>query len=103
MRSMNAFSSISSSSGTSIARRVLPSRLELNSPAGSSSDAPLKNVSFTTLLYVSPAQMMPPAAHTRPAGADVAAVRPPRPPGVRGLLPLEFLDHVGVGLLDQGA
>lgn len=50
MRVTKAFSSISSSSRTSIARRVLPSRLELNSPDGSSSRAPLKNVSLTTLL-----------------------------------------------------
>jgi hypothetical protein len=35
------------------------SRLELKSPDGSSSEAPLKNVSFTTLLYVSPVQIGP--------------------------------------------
>jgi hypothetical protein len=49
IRAVKAFSSISSSSWTSIARRVLPPRLELNSPEGSSSEAPLKNVSLTTL------------------------------------------------------
>ncbi len=36
MRVMTAFSSISLSSWKSMARRVLPSRLELNSPAGPS-------------------------------------------------------------------
>ena len=51
--------SISSFSWKSIARRVLPSRLELNSPEWSFSEAPLKNVSFTTLLYVSPVQSGP--------------------------------------------
>jgi hypothetical protein len=59
MSDTNASSSISSPSCTSMARRVLPSRLELNSPGGSSSEAPLKNVSFTTLLYVSPVQIVP--------------------------------------------
>jgi len=34
----------------SMARRTLPSRLELNSPAGSLSDAPLANVVLTTAL-----------------------------------------------------
>src|SRR5215207_6091450 len=34
-------------------------RRELNSPEGSFSEAPLKNVSFTTLLYVSPVQIGP--------------------------------------------
>src|SRR3954470_7159380 len=43
----------------SIARRTLPSRLELKRPAGSFSDAPLKNVSLTTLLYASPVQIPP--------------------------------------------
>src|SRR5947199_8293264 len=43
----------------SIARRTFPSRLELNRPAGSFSDAPLAKVSFTTFLYDSPVQMMP--------------------------------------------
>src|SRR3954471_8266827 len=48
----------------SMARRTLPSRLELKSFAGSFSEAPLANVSFTTLLYVSPVQMMPSCDHT---------------------------------------
>src|SRR4051795_10807961 len=43
----------------SIARLTCPSRLELKSFAGSFSDAPLKNVSFTTDLYDSPVQMPP--------------------------------------------
>src|SRR5439155_25437533 len=68
MRVAKAFSSISSSSWKSIARRVLPSRLELKSPDGSFSDAPLKNVSFTTLLYVSPVQMPPSCDHTGTPG-----------------------------------
>src|SRR3979490_2878471 len=42
-----------------MARLTLPSRLELNRPEGSSSEAPLAKVSFTTLLYVSPVQISP--------------------------------------------
>src|SRR5881628_2795182 len=56
---LNADSSTSSPSRMSIARRTFPSRLELKRRAGSSSDAPLANVNFTTLLYDSPVQMMP--------------------------------------------
>src|SRR5204863_7609679 len=48
----------------SIARRTLPSRLELKRRAGSFRDAPLAKVSFTTLLYDSPVQMMPSWDHT---------------------------------------
>src|SRR5437763_14904482 len=48
----------------SIARRTLPSRLELKRRAGSFSDAPLAKVSFTTFLYDSPVQMMPSCDHT---------------------------------------
>src|SRR5450631_3734875 len=55
---LKAFSSISSPSWKSIARLVLPSRLELNSFEGSLSEAPLAKVSFTTLLYVSPVQII---------------------------------------------
>src|SRR3954469_15501707 len=47
-----------------MARLVLPSRLELNRPDGSSSDAPLAKVIFTTFLYVSPVQMIPSCSHT---------------------------------------
>ena len=47
---LNAASSISSPSWMSMARRALPSRLELNRPDGSSSEAPLAKVSFTTAL-----------------------------------------------------
>src|SRR6201991_3093946 len=42
-----------------MARLVLPSRLELKRPDGSSNEAPLAKVIFTTLLYVSPVQMIP--------------------------------------------
>ena len=50
MRPFRASSSISSPSRKSIARRVFPSRLELNRPEGSSRDAPLAKVIFTTCL-----------------------------------------------------
>src|SRR5262249_18279780 len=43
----------------SIARCTLQSRLELKSRADSFRDAPLANVRFTKLLYVSPVQMSP--------------------------------------------
>ena len=49
-RAFSAFSSTFSPSRMSMARRALPSRLELNSLVGSGSDAPLAKVSFTTLL-----------------------------------------------------
>src|SRR3954464_6936586 len=42
-----------------MARLVLPSRLELKRPEGSSSEAPLAKVIFTTALYVSPVQRIP--------------------------------------------
>src|SRR5882757_5059107 len=64
MSAFNAFSSILSSSWKSMARLVLPSRLELKRPEGSASDAPLAKVNFTTLLYVSPVQMIPACDHT---------------------------------------
>src|SRR6476661_7424230 len=47
-----------------MARLVLPSRLELKRPEGSSSEAPLAKVIFTTFLYVSPVQMIPACDHT---------------------------------------
>src|SRR5258706_8451720 len=47
---LKAEASTSSPSGISIARRTLPSRLELKRPAGSFRDAPLAKVSFTTFL-----------------------------------------------------
>src|SRR6267143_1654456 len=59
MSVLKASSSISSPSWISIARLALPSRLALSSPEGSSSEAPLAKVSFTTLLYVSPVQISP--------------------------------------------
>src|SRR5829696_5333038 len=59
MSALNASPSTSSPSRRSIARLVLPSRLELNRPEGSLSEAPLAKVSFTMLLYVSPVQISP--------------------------------------------
>src|SRR5580700_1037566 len=43
---------------------MLPSRLELKRPEGSSNEAPLAKVNFTTALYVSPVQMIPACSHT---------------------------------------
>src|SRR5262249_20786399 len=64
MSAFNAFSSIVSPSWKSMARLVLPSRLELKRRDGSSNEAPLAKVIFTMLLYVSPVQMMPACDHT---------------------------------------
>src|SRR2546430_1792849 len=50
MRLFSAPSSISSFSLMSMARLTFPSRLELNRPEASFKEAPLKNVSLTTLL-----------------------------------------------------
>ena len=61
---LKAASSILSPSRMSIARRTFPSRLELNSFAGSSSEAPRWKVSFTTCLYVSPVQRPPSCSQT---------------------------------------
>src|SRR4051812_25583141 len=47
---LKGFSSILSPSRKSIARRVPPSRLELNRPDGSTTEAPLAKVSFTAFL-----------------------------------------------------
>src|SRR4051794_17323753 len=47
-----------------MARLTLPSRLELKRPEGSSREAPLAKVIFTTLLYVSPVQIIPECSHT---------------------------------------
>src|SRR5215475_15425460 len=47
-----------------MARLVLPSRLELKSREGSSNEAPLAKVIFTTFLYVSPVQINPACDHT---------------------------------------
>ncbi len=58
MSALSAFSSISSPSWKSMARLVLPSRLELKRPEGSSNEAPLAKVIFTTFLYVSPVQII---------------------------------------------
>src|SRR5664280_103407 len=54
----------------SIARRTFPSRLELKRRAGSCRDAPLAKVSFTTLLYDSPVQMMPSCDQTGVPGDE---------------------------------
>src|SRR5436189_4337186 len=64
MSAFSGFSFIFSPSRKSMARRVFPSRLELKSPEGSFRDAPLANVIFTTLLYVSPVLMIPSCDHT---------------------------------------
>ena len=64
INALNASSSIASPSRMSIARLVLPSRLELKRPEGSSNEAPLAKVIFTTFLYVSPVQMIPACDHT---------------------------------------
>src|SRR4051794_35360302 len=64
MSATNAFSSILSPSWKSMARLVLPSRLELKRPEGSSNEAPFAKVIFTTFLYVSPVQMIPACDHT---------------------------------------
>ena len=58
-RSWSAATSTSAPSAKSIARRTLPSRLELKRPLGSGKDAPWAKVSFTAFLYASPVQMMP--------------------------------------------
>src|SRR5438105_15601181 len=47
-----------------MARLLLPWRLELKRPDGSSSAAPLEKVIFTTFLYVSPVQINPSWDHT---------------------------------------
>src|SRR6266545_3982536 len=90
MRVAKACSSISSPSWKSIARRVLPSRLELNSPEGSLSEAPLEECEFHDALV-------------RLAGADRTLVRPHWNSWMRRLSPLPLLDHFRVGLFDEGA
>src|SRR5215469_7880155 len=64
MSAFNAFSLILSPSWKSMARQVFPSRQELKRPEGSSNEAPLAKVSFTTFLYVSPVQIIPACDHT---------------------------------------
>src|SRR5205807_6683404 len=64
MSAWSAFSSILSPSWKSMARLVLPSRLELKRPEGSASEAPLAKVIFTTFLYISPVQIIPACDHT---------------------------------------
>src|SRR5258706_6761190 len=64
IRAFSASPSIFSPSWKSMARLVLPSRLELKRPDGSASEAPLAKVIFTTFLYVSPVQIIPACDHT---------------------------------------
>src|SRR5690606_26072735 len=59
IRSSSAASSTCSPSRMSMARRTFPSRLALNRPDGSSSDAPLAKVILTTFLWASPVQTRP--------------------------------------------
>ena len=80
-----AVASRTSPSRMSMARRVLPSRLALNRPAGSSSAAPLGEGQLDHRLVGL-------------AGAEDAGVRPDR-----HAAPLPFLDHRRVGLADQPA
>src|SRR6478736_683102 len=47
-----------------MAGSLCPSNLGLTRPEGSLSEAPLAKVSFTTILYVSPVQMIPACSHT---------------------------------------
>src|SRR5438270_8246575 len=64
MRAFRASSSSLSPSWKSMARLVLPSRLELKRPEGSFREAPLAKVILTTFLYVSPVQISPLCDHT---------------------------------------
>ena len=64
INALNAVALIVSPSCRSMARRVLPSRLALNSPLGSGSAAPLAKVSVTAALSVSPVHRMPLCSHT---------------------------------------
>ena len=85
MSAFNASSSIVSPSRISMARRVLPSRLELNRLLGSSSaGAPGEGQLHDSLV--------------RLAGADDAVVLPHR-----NAAPLPRLDHLRVGLSDESS
>src|SRR4051812_1080060 len=66
MRALKAVASTFSPSCMSMARRVLPSRPELNKRFGSGTLAPWANVSFTALVYDSPVQRMPSCDQTGP-------------------------------------
>src|SRR6266511_1225838 len=83
MSAFNASSSIVSPSWKSMAHLTLPSRLELKSPLGSSSEARLGKGHLHDSLV-------------RLAGADDSVMLPHRNPS-----PLPLLDHFGVGLLDE--
>src|SRR5437870_13260887 len=90
MSACNAFSSILSPSWKSMARMVLPSRLELKRPEGSASEAPLAKVIFPTFLCASPVQMISACDHTgTPNGFDGFSILTLRP--------------LWVGLLDEHA
>src|SRR5437773_8297703 len=91
MSAFNAFSSILSPSWKSMARLVLPSRLELKRPEGSSNEALLAKVIFTTFLYVSPVQIIPACDHTG------------TPAGLEGFLHFNSSTTSGVGLLDENS
>jgi len=82
---LKADSSITSPSWMSIARRTLPSRLELKRRAGSFSDAPPGEGQLRDILVGF-------------ACTDVAIVRPHR-----RAHPLPLLDDVRVGILDERA
>ena len=77
-----------SPSRKSMARRVFPSRLELNNFLGSGREAPRKKVSFTTCLYDSPVQTPP-------------SMRPHRSPWGGGLRPFPFFFDLGVRIVDE--
>ena len=79
-RALNAASSMASPSWKSIARRTLPSRLELKRPDGSSSAAPLANVTFTAALYDSPVQSMPSWYQVGTRATSTPRRRPAPPP-----------------------
>ena len=84
MSALSALASIVSPSWTSIARRTLPSRLELNSPRVLERRALGERHLDDALVGL--------------AGADDAVVRPHR-----HAAPFPLLDDVGIGLLDQRA
>src|SRR5215207_10066511 len=87
---LNASASIVSPSRTSMARRVLPSRLALKRREGYSNAAPLAKVNFTLSLYVSPVHITP-------------IMRPHQNTAhrIRRLSPFHLLNHLGVSLLDE--
>ncbi len=85
MSAFNAFSSILSPSWKSMARLVLPSRLELKRPERVLQRGALGEGHLHDILV-------------RLTGADYSGVRPHRNPA-----PLPLLDHFGIGLLDENS